>query len=71
VSVCVALVVQHAMRIRHIIICGLHQFYSIFPHLFISGTIFEKQKLLNTKRVFDKKNAYWPSCKEPIIFVRF
>ena len=28
------------------------QHYSIFPHYFINGTIFEKKKLLNTKCVF-------------------
>jgi len=49
--VCVALVIQHATRIRLIIVCDLHRFYSIFPHLLINGTIFEKPKLLNTKRV--------------------
>jgi hypothetical protein len=36
----VALGIQHAMRIRHIDICGLPLPYSIFPHYLINGTIF-------------------------------
>jgi len=42
--VCVALVIQHAVRMRHVI-------YNIFPHYLINGTIF-KTKLLNTKCAF-------------------
>jgi len=46
---------QHAMRMRHIVICGLYDFYDIFLHYVIKGTIFErkKKKLLNIKCVFD------------------
>ena len=37
----VALGIQHAMRMCHIVFCGLLPFYNIFPHYFIKGTIFE------------------------------
>ena len=45
-----ALVVQHAMRIRHA--CGLPPIYNIFYTLNYKGTIFEKEKLLKSKCVF-------------------
>jgi len=35
----VALVIQHAMRMHHIVICGLFGSYSIFTNL-TNGTIF-------------------------------
>ena len=41
----VALGIQHAMRMRHIVICGLYDFYSIFLHYLTKGTIFEKKKV--------------------------
>jgi hypothetical protein len=41
---------QHAMRKRHIVICGLLHSAIFSPHSLIKGTIFEK--LLNTKCVF-------------------
>jgi len=41
----VALVIQHAVRLRHIVICGLPvRLYSIFPHYLANGTIFEEKK---------------------------
>ena len=51
-SVCVFvdLVIEHAMRMRHIVICFL-PLYNIFPQYLINSTIFEKQ-LLNIKHVF-------------------
>jgi len=46
----VALVAHHAMRMRHIVICGLPGFYDNFPHYLTNCRIFEKM-LLNTKCV--------------------
>jgi hypothetical protein len=40
----VALRIQHAMRMRHIDICGPAQLYNIFPHYLVNGMIFEKKK---------------------------
>ena len=39
-SVFVALGIERAMRMRHIVVCGLGLLYSIFPHYLINGTIF-------------------------------
>jgi hypothetical protein len=47
----VALVIQHAMRLRHIVICGLPGFANCFPHYLINGTIFGK-KVIGRKIVF-------------------
>ena len=47
----VALVIQHAMRLRHIVICGPSGSTLFFPHYLINGKI-SGEKLLNTKCVF-------------------
>jgi hypothetical protein len=47
----VALVIQHAMSMRHIIICGLHHSNNIFPH-YLKKARFSKNKSLNIKFVF-------------------
>jgi hypothetical protein len=49
--VSVALGTQHAMRMRHIVICRLCGCTVFFPHYLINGTKIKK-KLLNTKCVF-------------------
>ena len=41
--------IQHAMRMHHIVICGLP---GPIPHYLINGTILEEKKLLNMKCVF-------------------
>ena len=47
----VSLGIQHAMRMRHIVICGLPRCTIIF-HIFHKWHDFRKKKLLNTKFVF-------------------
>ena len=41
--VTVALGLQHAMGMRHIVICGPVLFYNIFPYYLLSGKILEKK----------------------------
>jgi hypothetical protein len=52
VCVSVAVVTRHAMRMRHIVICGFSGCTIFFPHYFINGTIFGNRKFLNIKCVF-------------------
>ena len=49
-GVFVALGIQHAMRMRDFVICGLSGLYSVFPHYPTNCTIFDK-KLLSIKYV--------------------
>jgi len=49
--VSVALVIQHAKRMRHVVIRGLSGFYHIRPHYLINDTMSGKI-LMNTKCVF-------------------
>jgi hypothetical protein len=44
----VALGTQNAIRMRHIVICGL-RVYNIFPHYLLNGTILEKKAFFEHK----------------------
>jgi hypothetical protein len=44
--------IQDAMRMRHIVICGLSGSTVIFPHYLIKRHDCRKKKVLNTKCVF-------------------
>ena len=47
----IALGIQHAMRMRHNVICGLPHSTMIF-HIISQTPLFKKKKSLNTKRMF-------------------
>jgi hypothetical protein len=47
----VALIIQHAMRVSHIVICDLARSTIFFRFISYAAQI-KKKKLLNTKRVF-------------------
>ena len=49
--VSVALVIQHAMRMQHIVICDLSG-YTIFLHISHKRPDFRKEKILNIKCMF-------------------
>ena len=49
----VALVIQHAMRMRHIAICGLSRSTIFSPHYLINGRILGKNKVIEHKMCFD------------------
>ena len=46
---CVALGIQHAMRMRHIIYLWPARLHNIFPRYLINGTIIEKKKVTEHK----------------------
>jgi hypothetical protein len=47
-----ALAIQHAMRMLHLVICGLIRFYILFPPCSLNGTIFEKKVMEHKMCVF-------------------
>jgi len=48
----VALVIQHAMHMRRIVICGLPGFKEFFHIISKNGTSFEKKKVIEHKICF-------------------
>ena len=53
VCVCIlVLVIRHAMRMRHTVICSLSGCTIFFHVIYLSGMIFEKKNVLRLKYVF-------------------
>ena len=46
-----ALVIQHAMRIRHVVICGLPRFTIFRPRYLMNGTILENKKKITEHKM--------------------
>jgi len=47
------LVIQNAMRVRHMVICGIFWLFRIFPRCVPNGTVFNgNKKLFKIKYVF-------------------
>ena len=83
----VTLVIQHATRKRHTVICDLPGSTICFPHYLINGTIFEKKKpslnitcvcilseasLILRRAERDMiKNVFWSSCTVPLFLSDF
>ena len=40
----VTFIIQHAVRMRHTVICGMPRSTVFFPHYLINGTIFGREK---------------------------
>ena len=55
----VALIMHHATRMHHTVVCGLRRSTAYFPHYFISGMIFEK-KVLTIERVYGSRGSSSP-----------
>jgi len=49
----VVLSIQHAMRMRHIVTCGLPDSTVFFPHYLKNGTIFGKKMIIENKMSLD------------------
>jgi hypothetical protein len=58
--VSVFLVIQHAMRMRRIVICGLPRSTKVLPHYLTNGTIFEKNVTLYKMCVLTSSTIFPP-----------
>jgi hypothetical protein len=75
-NVCVGLIIQHALRMRHIVICGLpgSTFREIVIEHKMSVLIFSTTKIWNISHCKKNwarcnKNVYSCACKVPVILV--